>query len=130
MDFINLILTRIFDIVIWPFASMPTTGLVVVSAVVGVAMTYLFGKVSPQKHLRRTADQCRAQLLAISLFKDDLGVTEFPEIETTLIDGDVAFRQHRGGHVTGPNWPTFLNFTDRYFEPHKGTKGTKKRDTW
>jgi hypothetical protein len=26
----------------------------------------------------------------------------------------VAFRQHAGGHTTGPNWPTFLAFADRY----------------
>jgi hypothetical protein len=64
------------------------------------------------------------------LGKADLGVSAFPEIETTLIDGDIAFRQHRGGHFTGPNWPTFLNFASRYFEPEKGTKNTKKRDTW
>ena len=60
------------------------------------------------------------------LGKADLGVSEFPEIETALIDGDIAFRQHRGGHTTGPNWPTFLNFASRYLdEPPKSTKGTK-----
>ncbi|HEV8430181.1 MAG TPA: endo-1,4-beta-xylanase [Pyrinomonadaceae bacterium] len=64
------------------------------------------------------------------LGKGDLGVAEFPEIETALIDGDIAFRQHRGGHTTGPNWPTFLNFASRYLsEPQKGTKSTKKSST-
>jgi hypothetical protein len=37
-----------------------------------------------------------------------------PEEETALIDGEVAFRQPKGGHTTGPNWPTFLKFADRY----------------
>jgi GH35 family endo-1,4-beta-xylanase len=64
------------------------------------------------------------------LGKKDLGVSEFPAIETALTDGDIAFRQHRGGHVTGPNWPTFLNFASRYFEPQKGIENTKKRATW
>jgi hypothetical protein len=50
------------------------------------------------------------------LGKKDLGTTEFPALETPLIDGDVAFRQHAGGHVTGPNWPTFLKFADRYIK--------------
>ena len=50
------------------------------------------------------------------LGKGDLGTAEFPPIETTLIDGDVAFRQHRGGHTTGPNWPTFLTFASRYIK--------------
>lgn len=49
------------------------------------------------------------------LGRKDLGTTAFPPIETTLIDGDVAFRQHSGGHTPGPNWPTFLTFADRYF---------------
>jgi hypothetical protein len=35
---------------------------------------------------------------------------------TALMDGDVAFRQHAGGHTTGPNWPTFLAFAERYFK--------------
>jgi hypothetical protein len=50
------------------------------------------------------------------LGKKDMGTTEFPPIETALIDGDVAFRQHNGGHVPGPNWPTFLKFADRYIK--------------
>ena len=50
------------------------------------------------------------------LGKKDMGTTEFPPIETALIDGDVAFRQHSGGHTPGPNWPTFLTFAQRYFK--------------
>jgi hypothetical protein len=37
--------------------------------------------------------------------------------ETALRDVEVAFRQYKGGHTAGPNWPTFLNFSDRYFRP-------------
>ena len=50
------------------------------------------------------------------LGKKDLGATEFPAMETSLIDGEVAFRQHSGGHTTGPNWPTFLAFAARYIK--------------
>jgi hypothetical protein len=50
------------------------------------------------------------------LGKKDMGTTEFPPIETALIDGDVAFRQHSGGHTDGPNWPVFLTFADRYIK--------------
>ena len=49
------------------------------------------------------------------LGKKDMGTTEFPPIETGLMDGDVAFRQHSAGHTPGPNWPTFLTFAERYF---------------
>lgn len=48
------------------------------------------------------------------LGKKGLGTTKFPPIETTLIDGDIAFRQHSGGHTDTPNWPTFLKFAERY----------------
>ena len=37
-------------------------------------------------------------------------------METALIDGDVAFREHSGGHTTGPSWPVFLAFADRYIK--------------
>jgi hypothetical protein len=50
------------------------------------------------------------------LGKKDLGTTEFPSVETALIDGDLAWRQHSGGHTTGPNWPTFLSFASRYIK--------------
>lgn len=54
------------------------------------------------------------------LGKKDMGTTEFPPIETTLIDGDVAFRQHSGGHTPAPNWPTFLKFASRYLKGPEG----------
>ncbi len=50
------------------------------------------------------------------LGKKDLGATGMPAIETSLINGDIAFRQHSGGHTTGPNWPYFLMFAERYFK--------------
>ena len=50
------------------------------------------------------------------LGKKDLGTAQFPPMETALIDGDIAFRQHSGGHTTGPNWPTFLTFASRYIK--------------
>ena len=58
------------------------------------------------------------------LGKKDLGTTEFPPIETPLIDGDLAYRQHSGGHTPGPNWPTFLTFASRYI---KGPVGLTNR---
>jgi hypothetical protein len=39
---------------------------------------------------------------------------DFPTIETFL-EGDIAFRQHIGGHTAGPNWPYFLKFAEKYF---------------
>jgi hypothetical protein len=50
------------------------------------------------------------------LGKRALDTNEFPPIETPLTAGELAYRQHAGGHTSGPNWPTFLDFAKRYFE--------------
>lgn len=47
---------------------------------------------------------------------EGLGRMEFPETGTFISDGDIVFRQHFGGHTTGPNWPYFIEFASRYFE--------------
>jgi hypothetical protein len=51
------------------------------------------------------------------LGKRPLATADFPPIGTPLTGGDLAYRQHAGGHTSGPNWPTFLDFAARYFEP-------------
>ena len=48
------------------------------------------------------------------LGKKGLGTAEMPPIGTALISGELAFRQHEGGHTDGPNWPAFLQFASRY----------------
>ncbi|WP_420238747.1 acetylxylan esterase [Telmatobacter bradus] len=53
------------------------------------------------------------------LGKKDLGTTTMPPMEQGLLAGDLAFRQHRFGHTPGPNWPTFLDFANRYLVPAK-----------
>ncbi|MBZ5694653.1 MAG: acetylxylan esterase [Acidobacteriia bacterium] len=53
------------------------------------------------------------------LGKRGLGAATMPPIGTPLIKGDLAFRQHEGGHTDGPNWPSFLEFAARYMgKPH------------
>jgi len=51
----------------------------------------------------------------VLLGKEGLGTTVFPPVETALIDGDLGFRQHPGGHTPAPNWPTYIMFANRYF---------------
>jgi len=50
------------------------------------------------------------------LGKKGLGAAAMPPIGTPLITGDLAFRQHEGGHTDGPNWPSFLEFAARYMQ--------------
>ena len=58
-----------------------------------------------------------AEPVYLLLGKKGLGTAEFPALETALVDGDIAFRQHSAGHTPGPNWPAFLTFAARYWKP-------------
>ncbi|HEX6463053.1 MAG TPA: hypothetical protein VFZ98_01315 [Vicinamibacterales bacterium] len=53
------------------------------------------------------------------LGKRGLGTTEFPKMETGLMNGDLAFRQHAGPHTDAPNWPVFIEFAEREFNAKK-----------
>jgi lysophospholipase L1-like esterase len=48
------------------------------------------------------------------LGKKDLGTTEMPAVGTALVDGELAWRMHSGGHTTGPNIDTFVTWASRY----------------
>ena len=37
------------------------------------------------------------------LGKKGMGTDKFPAVETGLMEGDIAFRQHSGGHTDRPN---------------------------
>jgi hypothetical protein len=50
------------------------------------------------------------------LGKRPLQTSTFPPIQTFLDKGDLAFRQHEGGHTVGPNWPYFIVWAKRYLE--------------
>jgi endo-1,4-beta-D-glucanase Y len=63
------------------------------------------------------------------LGKKDLGTPgnyltdPMPAVNESLIDGDLAWRQHDGGHTDAPNWPFFLKFASKYFVVPSVTKG-------
>ena len=71
------------------------------------------------------------------LLQKDLGTSEFPEVEKAADRRRAsAFRQHRGGHTTGPNWPTLLGVCRslhqalaRYADGRAITGGVKKADS-
>jgi hypothetical protein len=56
------------------------------------------------------------------LGRKGLGTDEYPPAEKGLLDGDLAFRQHAGGHTNGPNWPAFLAFAERYIRAARGRR--------
>ena len=51
------------------------------------------------------------------LGKKGLNTMTMPAEKVGLLDGDIAFRMHEGGHTTGPNWPAFLEWAGRYIKP-------------
>ena len=44
-----------------------------------------------------------------------LGTTTMPDADQGLMDGDLAFRMHQGGHTDLLDWPVFLEWAKRYF---------------
>ncbi|HVK16118.1 MAG TPA: hypothetical protein VM533_04160 [Fimbriiglobus sp.] len=50
------------------------------------------------------------------LGKKDLGATEMPAVGVALVDGELAWRMHSGGHTTGPNIETFVTWASRYLK--------------
>jgi lysophospholipase L1-like esterase len=61
------------------------------------------------------------------LGKKDLGAVDMPQPETALVDGELAWRMHKGGHTTGPNLNTFVAWAKRYFSPSTGSEGRGTR---
>ncbi|UFH54632.1 S9 family peptidase [Spirosoma sp. KNUC1025] len=47
------------------------------------------------------------------LGKKGVGTTEMPAPDVSLINGELAFRDHEGGHVDSLDWPIFLEFAKK-----------------
>jgi hypothetical protein len=45
----------------------------------------------------------------------DLGTAEMPPVNSGLLGGQLAWRQHDGGHTDGPNWKYFIPWSDKFF---------------
>ena len=44
----------------------------------------------------------------------DLGTDKMPPVNVGLLDGQLAWRQHDGGHTDGPNWKYFIPWADKF----------------
>jgi hypothetical protein len=74
MWYINVVITRIFDLLVWPFGWWPAGGLLFISIIAGVAMLLIFKAASNQGAIKRTRDLIKAHMLAMRLFKDEARV--------------------------------------------------------
>jgi lysophospholipase L1-like esterase len=44
---------------------------------------------------------------------DDYKTERMPAVNVSMLDGQLAWRQHEGGHTDGPNWKYFIPWADR-----------------
>ncbi len=73
MNVLNAVLVKVTGVILAPFAMLPAqVALIVIAIVAGVLAAIAFRYTSYQSGLKRVADQVRASLLAMRLFKDDL----------------------------------------------------------
>jgi len=47
---------------------------------------------------------------------DDYKTERMPAVNAGLLDGQLAWRQHDGGHTDGPNWKYFIPWADKFFQ--------------
>src|SRR5580658_9349373 len=47
---------------------------------------------------------------------DDYHTAKMPPANVGLLDGQLAWRQHDGGHTDGPNWKYFIAWADKFFQ--------------
>jgi hypothetical protein len=52
---------------------------------------------------------------------DDYTTEKMPPVNVGLLDGQLAWRQHDGGHTDGPNWKYFIPWADRFLKTSAGT---------
>jgi hypothetical protein len=53
---------------------------------------------------------------------DDYKTEKMPAVNVSMLDGQLAWRQHDGGHTDGPNWKYFIPWADRMLK--RGRTGT------
>jgi hypothetical protein len=46
--------------------------------------------------------------------KEDYHTAKMPAVNVSLMDGQLAWRQHEGGHTDGPNWKYFIPWADKF----------------
>jgi hypothetical protein len=47
---------------------------------------------------------------------DDYRTERMPAVNVGLLDGQLAWRQHDGGHTDGPNWKYFIRWADKFIK--------------
>jgi hypothetical protein len=65
-----------------------------------------------------------AKALGVS---DDYMKEKMPAVNVGMLDGQLAWRQHDGGHTDGPNWKYFIPWADRFLGHAAAASGSAAR---
>jgi hypothetical protein len=57
---------------------------------------------------------------------DDYTTEKMPDVNVAILDGQLAWRQHDGGHTDGPNWKYFIPWADRFLKRTPATEPASK----
>jgi (4-O-methyl)-D-glucuronate---lignin esterase len=49
---------------------------------------------------------------------EDYHIAKMPAVNTGLLDGQLAWRQHDAGHTDAPNWKYFIPWADKFLDYH------------
>ncbi|NIM19972.1 MAG: hypothetical protein GTO51_06980 [Candidatus Latescibacteria bacterium] len=71
MNIISTIITKCFDLILWPFGRHPSIGLIVLSLLTGIALAIIFKYASNQKRIRAAKDRFKARILEMRIYQDD-----------------------------------------------------------
>jgi hypothetical protein len=75
MGYFNYAITGLFDVLLWPFRTLPPIwGLAFVSVLTGIVMLFIFKLTSRQERIRAAKDLIKGYLLQIRLYRDDLSL--------------------------------------------------------
>ena len=47
---------------------------------------------------------------------DDYSKEKMPAVNVSMLGGQLAWRQHDGGHTDGPNWKYFIPWADTFLK--------------
>ena len=94
----------------------------------------------PERGDARWLDQQGSYMAAVAaqpvfrlLGAKDLGVSDdymkekMPAVSVGLLDGQLAWRQHDGGHTDGPNWKYFIPWADKFLGHTRRASARERR---
>src|SRR4029434_10516432 len=61
---------------------------------------------------------------------DDYLKERMPAVNVSMLDGQLAWRQHDGGHTDGPNWKYFIPWAERMLGRTTSARSANASPSW